>query len=284
MTFPPTLFLIGAQKAGTTSLANYLDEHPSICLADPKEPHYFTNNWKNGEDWYRSRYKGKESSAILLDASTSYTMARLGESEHVGGNPYFQVPERIHSMAPEARFIYMLREPVARTYSAYWHSVRNGAEKRSFEEAVINDINDNNYYLRPSNYWAQLERFLRVFPASAFLVLLFEDFKNDYSRELRRCFEFTGVDTIEVEMDRPRNQSFVPRGLGKLLVYSKLRGAAEKVRPLIPNSLEQRLKRMLTDRVPQMLEQQRSVLADYFREPNQRIEAFLGRRIVEWDR
>ena len=75
MAFPPQAFIIGAQRSGTTSLAFLLNQHPMIALAEPKEPNFLTMNWENGIDWYRSCFSRED--AILLDASVSYSMAKI---------------------------------------------------------------------------------------------------------------------------------------------------------------------------------------------------------------
>ncbi len=110
--FPPRLYLIGAQKAGTTTLAFLLDQHPDIALSDPKEPGYFVDPDAKGLEWYRGCFPAKLP-AMLLDASTGYTMmaAQSGADD--------SVPLRIKAAAPDARFIYVLRDPVDRTISAY---------------------------------------------------------------------------------------------------------------------------------------------------------------------
>ena len=72
--------MIGAAKSGTTSLAHLLDQHPHLTVAEPKEPDFYTRHWGLGLDWYRQTFAGAEGD-LLLDASTSYSSAPLGEAE-----------------------------------------------------------------------------------------------------------------------------------------------------------------------------------------------------------
>ena len=190
MAFPPEVFLIGPMKAGTTSFASHLADHPRICLAKPKEPAYFTRNWALGPDWYRTRFECSEDS-LFLDATTAYSAAPTDLFPGDDGTPsaFCGVPERIHSINPQARFIYILRDPVMRTYSAYWHLVRQGQETRNFRDVVAEDLS----YLRPSDYYGQVKNYLEFFPLSSFLFLQFEHVIRDIPAAANKCFEFLGL-------------------------------------------------------------------------------------------
>jgi hypothetical protein len=132
--FPPQAYLIGAQKAGTTSLAFLLQQHPQISVSTPKETHYFSFKFDKGLEWYRSRFFAIDGN-LLLDASTSYTMANLDPSISMGVKE--NVPARIYSLRHDAKFIYILRDPVERTISAYWHGLRFTSKGKPFREMII---------------------------------------------------------------------------------------------------------------------------------------------------
>jgi hypothetical protein len=152
--FPPKVFVIGAQKSGTTQLASLLGQHPDICLARSKEPDIFSGRWCQGLDSFQSEFARLD--RICLDASTSYSCACLPRyfSQDIGVESGFNgVPERIHSVSPDARFIYIMRDPVARAFFGYWHEVRAGRETRPFEIAV----RQTTYFLRTSHYFGQIE-------------------------------------------------------------------------------------------------------------------------------
>jgi hypothetical protein len=135
--FPAGVFLIGAQKSATTSFADMLAQHPAIVLSTPKEPHFFTFNRDRGLDWYAERFAGPRDDRVLLDASTSYSAWPFScDDGDATDDPRVGVPERIRSLRPDARFIYLLRDPVERAYSAYWHRVRRGFEHRPLRDAI----------------------------------------------------------------------------------------------------------------------------------------------------
>ncbi len=209
MTFPPSAYIIGAQKAGTTTLAFLMNQHPRIGLSNPKEPHFFSSEWHRGVDWYRGCFDSEE--GVLLDASTSYTMAPVDKT----GRADDSVPRRLAALQPEARFIYVLRDPAERMFSAYWHNVRAGYERRGLREAVL----ANAGYRDPSCYVAQIQAFFRHFPPESFLFVDFRDLTRDPLAVTRTCLSFLGLADEEVPLkpSPPRNQSFQYSAFGRLV-------------------------------------------------------------------
>jgi len=108
----PNLFVIGAMKSGTSSLHATLAAHPQIFMCRKKEPDYFIEqcNWSRGERWYLSLFARAGDKPIIGESSTGYTQA-----------PRFHgVPQRIRGFRPDARFVYIMRDPIERTISHYW--------------------------------------------------------------------------------------------------------------------------------------------------------------------
>ncbi|HYF40703.1 MAG TPA: sulfotransferase domain-containing protein, partial [Gemmatimonadales bacterium] len=125
----PSVLLIGAQKAGTTSLFNYMAEHPAVLPPSNKEIHYFDLNPTRGLTWYRSHFPYNHQlrdGSVTVDASPYYLA-------HPG------VPQRAAQLLPGARLLVLLRNPVDRAYSHYQHEVRGGREPLSFEEAIARE-------------------------------------------------------------------------------------------------------------------------------------------------
>jgi hypothetical protein len=258
--FPPRAYLIGAQKAGTTSLARVLDLHPRITLSHPKEPDFFTGNWERGWDWYAARFAPEPGNAVLLDASTSYSMAPV---RPIAGSRLDKVPERIAAACPDPRFIYVLRDPVERAWSAYWHAVRAGSERESFERAVVPD----SVYIRASRYSAQLSHFHRFFPATSFLCIDFRDLKADIGDVTRRCLEFLDLPAGE-SIGTPafhHNRSFVFNRFGSMMV--KAVGGQKNLKQLnkalggyIPAGLRHRIRSTMSSDIPPISEKQGRLL------------------------
>jgi hypothetical protein len=193
----PTFFIIGAPKTGSTSFHYYLEQHPQIQMSNVKEPGFFAPA-SNPRDLRRSINRLDQyerlfdpTAAVRGEASTVY-------SEY----PFRQrVPERIKELVPEARFIYLVRDPVARTVSHYHHHVASEGELRSPEE-TLGDLEDpHSPCIWASMYMLQLELFLRVFPQERILVVDQAELFTNRRPTLQKVFRFLSVDE---EFDSPR--------------------------------------------------------------------------------
>lgn len=124
----PNLFLVGSMKCGTTSLHNMLAAHRSIFMCrNPKEPCWFVGvNSDRSLEWYMKQFEEATDELYVGESSTDYTKApRLD-----GAAPM------IREFSPDARILYIMRDPIARAISHYWWEVEYSAEGRSFPEAL----------------------------------------------------------------------------------------------------------------------------------------------------
>jgi hypothetical protein len=176
----PNLIVIGAMKGGTSSLHSYLDLHPEISMSRPKELDFFVleKNWPRGIEWYESHFT--EGTKICGESSPSYTKCHF-----FGG-----VPERMHSVVPQAKLIYVLRDPVERIVSHYVHNIAARWDDRSFPDA----LKENTDYISCSRYYMQLEQYLDYFPRSHILTIASEDLYRHRRQTLQKVFQFLGVD------------------------------------------------------------------------------------------
>jgi hypothetical protein len=173
----PTFALIGAMKAGTTSISSALDSHPDVFMCTPKEPQFFTTRWDRGLPWYESLFAPADAALARGDASTSYTdFPRKPEAA-----------QRMVQVAPEIKLVYVVREPIARMRSHYRHRIADGVESRPVDVALLDDR-----YVRRSCYAMQLEQYMQYFAASQLLVLEAEDLLRG-GESWSRLFSFIGV-------------------------------------------------------------------------------------------
>lgn len=276
MGFPPSAFLIGAQKAGTTTLANLLGQHPDVSLAEPKEPDYLSSQYGRGPEWYKERFFDPEAE-VLLDASTSYTLA----------SPKYEyedksIPERLYELNPNAKLIYIMRDPVERTYSGYLHSKRYGRTTQSFSALIRNK---EFHHIYTSDYYKQINRWLEVFPGESLLLLLFEDLKEEPEATARKCLDFLGLNSdIEMSTDIYMNKSYNTTGFG-----AKLNGLLRKYRFIkvkwIPKKLrDQLMKTFIVSKEPvgKMSEEDRIYLQEHFRPMNERLKQEYGVNTHKW--
>jgi hypothetical protein len=258
--FPPGAYLIGAQKSATTTFADLLAQHPDVVLSQPKEPDYFTGAFARGPDWYAERFAGHD--GVLLDASMSYTLCPF-PARTKPGDPLVGVPARIHAQRPDARFLYVLRDPVARAWSAYWHAVRRGYERRSPAAALTVDSG----YLAASSYGYQLERYLEVFSPTQFLLVDMTLFIERQDDVMRQCLNFLGVPERDFHFTAvgARNRSFTYSRTGtaiRRLIGGErmLKRASGWARRTLPAAWRDRLARAMTNEIPPLDDATRALI------------------------
>lgn len=177
----PNAIVIGAQKCGTSTLHYYMGFHPEISASEPKELNFFIaeRNWELGLDWYRGHFD--PAATVRLESSPNYT----AWPHHEG------VPERMAQVLPEAKLIFLVRDPVARI-EAHW--VHNYAKRRERGTVLETITHPNTTYMLRSRYFMQLERFLEHYRREQILVLEQDDLRDRREVTLRQVFEFVGVD------------------------------------------------------------------------------------------
>jgi len=201
--------IIGVQRGGTTSLYNYLGQHPDVAPATTKEIHFFDHNFDKGVDWYYDKFpsisknlkKGKF--PITGEATPYYIFQPL-------------VPERVFKTIPKVKLIVLLRNPIDRAFSHYNHAIREGHETLSFEDAikdesnrleeekekVIQGKNSAAYqrlsFLSRGIYADQLSLWWKFFPKDQFLILKSEEFFDSPSSMLNKVFDFLGLENFEI--------------------------------------------------------------------------------------
>jgi len=199
----PSVLVIGAQRSGTTSLFNYLAQHPDVLPPLGKELHYFDFHYARGIRYYRGRFPYRHRlrrGALSLDATPYYMMHPLA-------------PRRAAELLPDARLIAVLRNPVDRALSHYQHEVRGGREPLSFAEALDREAerlageeerlrrepeyyswNHHRYaYTRRGLYLEQLTRWLEHYPRSQLLVLQSEWLFRNPAEATAEVHRFLGL-------------------------------------------------------------------------------------------
>jgi hypothetical protein len=194
--------VLGTQKGGTTTLQELLAAHPAVFLPACKEVHYFSLHGDRGVGWYRARFAG----------------ARLGQRRGEI-TPYYlfhpHAPARIRALLPRARLVALLRDPVERALSQYFHARRHGFETLPLEEALAAEparlrgaeevlrapggshvSHQKHSYLSRGRYDEQLQRYTALFPPEQLLVLRSEDLFADPEPVWRRIQAFLGLPPV----------------------------------------------------------------------------------------
>lgn len=213
----PNFIIGGVQKSGTTFLTSLLVNHPEVHIIKRDMAHaYFDDDrvFKKGEDWYRSLFKESETlDKNIIVGQTSADCAFNPNSV-----------QRIMDYNPETKLIFVLRHPVDRAYSLYWHQYGMGREFRRFEQAIEKEPelikksyhNFKHYsYLERSRYKKQFENILELVPQENLLILDFESLIKETQESINVVLDFLKVSNImDLEelnySELPRNPALIP--------------------------------------------------------------------------
>jgi len=195
----PDFLIIGAQKAGTTSLHNYLRRHPSLSpSAGAKELHYFDMYYGRGLSWYLSHfpYRFQRDRALHYESTPDYLVHEV-------------VPARVRRDLGRVKLIAVLREPAERAFSAWrmWHNFADirpdeakKADPRSFAQAIEEELASPDgsagghfHYVVMGRYAEHLERWRRYFAPQDMLVLNYHEMARDLEGFLRRVSDFLRI-------------------------------------------------------------------------------------------
>lgn len=221
----PTFLIVGAQKAGTTSLYSAIRQHPHIGRARKKELHFFDRFYHRGMKWYQKQFHVEAQHAQVGESTPVYMYDGV-------------VRSRIASDLPHIKILVILRDPVARAYSHFWHSRRFDQESAAtFEEALaaeplrLQEIREQvqqpdadgfegwTYQkVRPSYWWSytdrgryvdQLEDLERLFGRDRILVLTLEETKQDPEHQISAALEHIGIDpALHRNYELPRRNTY----------------------------------------------------------------------------
>lgn len=273
----PNLIVIGAAKSATTSLHFYLKHHPEIEMSRKKELEFFVEdkNWSKGVEWYRSHFTGDK--PVRGESSPAYTFYPM----------FPDVPKRMHALIPDAKLIYLLRDPIERMISHYVHVLDKGYEKRPIEQVIFEE--ESEYYYG-SKYFMQIERYLEYYPSDNILIITNEDLRDRRRETLRQVFEFVGVDpSFEAE----EFQQLRHISLKKRKTYSigpRLINLGSRLKKLLPLPL--RVRRALRTTIlrlssreigkPQLSAHDRARIAAFLAPDVARLRAYTGRSFDQW--
>lgn len=192
----PDFFIIGAAKSGTTSLHDYLSKHPALWMSSVKEPCFFDPNVPaqcHDPDFYHGLFEGARSDQLCAESSTNYTMWPMVQD----------VPASIARVVPNARLIYLLREPVRRCYAHFQHRhEREVCSGKPYTMTFAEYLEFDPVVADASDYEAQIHRYLEHFPKESLLLLPFERFVGDPVPTLKQVFEFLGIEDLSEMIGR----------------------------------------------------------------------------------
>lgn len=223
----PNLFIVGAPKAGTTTLYSALAEHPDVYVSPRKEPHFLaiedenfvsheghSNHMKtirthplpvHSEASYKALFEGGDGFTVAAEASTLYLYSKYA-------------PRRIAQCYPAAKVVAILRHPVDRAYSQFLHHVRDTHETTTdFENAFLREDERLSrgpfwHYERVGKYARQVERYRKYLSEDRIRIFLFEDLVSDPRHVVRKVFNFINVDaSVGISLGEKKNATGLPQ-------------------------------------------------------------------------
>ncbi len=291
----PNFFIVGAPKAGTTTMFRYLGEHPEAYIPTRKEPHYFA------PDLTSERYV-KDLDAYLELFEEGVGVPRRGEA-----SVFYLLSEeaarRIHAFDPEARIIIMLRNPTDMVYSYHSQRVFNGREDiEDFEAALAAeperrqgqrippnaDPVEGLFYTEVGRYTEQVRRYLDVFDRHQVCIVVLDDLAKDPDREFTRVCEVLGIDPSfrpDSQVHNP-NTTVRSRWLRDLLKFSA--SARHVARVLLPHTVRRWLGHTLAslntkvEPRPKLAPATRRRLALEFADDIRQLSELIGRDLTNW--
>jgi len=294
----PNFFIIGAMKAGTTSLYHYLAQHPQIFMSPVKEPQYFVyadekpdfhgpGDWRFNEqvitdiEDYRKLFLGVSREKAVGEATTIYLY-------------YPGACERIYSFQPDAKLIAILRDPVERAYSNFIHALSTGWEPcddflRAFDEEKERIQKRWRYfwhYKQLGFYASQLKVYYEKFDRRQIQIYLYDDWRADNLAVLQDIFRFLGVDDTYLPDLSSRYKDFrIPRSRRLHRFLRRPHPVKTALKPFFPESWRRGMIEGVANRnawKPQLKPDVRRRLIDVYHEDIMELQDLIGRDLSAW--
>jgi Sulfotransferase domain len=272
----PAFVVIGATASGTETLHAWLNDHRDVCMSPREGLDFFLEDgtWDKGVGWYALRFGNCRWDQARGESSPRYADTHLDPG----------VPKRMHSVLPDAKLIYLVREPMERMRALYRQRVADGLEDRSFEEGITTDPE----YVAASRYIEHVGAFLKEYKKKQLLVITTEQLAADPQKTLAAVHAHIGVSTEPLSADKARREvtadqrsdSTISRRLKANPAYWRALNRSWELR-----TWHERIFTRKSHVAPTPLSRQADAdLRAGLEKDTQALEVFVGRRLTEWGR
>jgi len=296
----PNFIIVGAAKSGTTSVDQYLRQHPEVYMCPQKEPYFFS--FVNKKIDFKGPYDSIMKDVIVTDFNEYVSFFNnVTDQKAIGecSNSYLFLThsaEEIKKYIPDCKIIIILRDPVERAFSHYAQHVMIGHEKLTFEEAIEQESYRkaagwrwHYQYLEQSMYYKQVKVYYDIFPKENILVLFFDDLKKDPSLFMKEIFEFIGVSPMVEGIDfKVYNKTGMPKSrLLHNFLYSK-KFFKKLLGFFIPEQFKIHIFKTIYElnmdytAKPKLSEETRKKLKEYFKPDIKKLEQLLNKDLSNW--
>ncbi len=301
----PNFLIIGAAKAGTTSLYNYLKQHPQIYMSPVKETNFFAFEGEKlnfagpRDNEYISSFsvtKFQDYQKLFQDAESEIA---IGEASPL----YLYSPpasRRIHNHLPKVKLIAILRNPVQRAYSHFLMFLRDDREPfRDFalalaqeDKRILQNWEWAWHYKKVGFYYAQLKPYFELFSRSQIKIYLYEDFKQHTNDIIQDIFEFIEVNNSFIpDTSIKHNESIISRNkmVSKNKKISNFLTKDNSYKNLLKLLLPKQFRRSIKERVlegifhkPPLTREVRKQLIEEYREDILKLQDLIDRDLSSW--
>ena len=291
----PNLFIVGAAKSGTTSLHNYLNQHPDIFMCNPKEPHFLIND-----------EIGKERISIGVFSEGEYINLFLpGKEKKYRGEssvmylmfPDIVIPKINKQFGKDCKIIIMLRNPIERAYSGFQHVKRYNIKEKCHDFKSAWNISEERYFsnleMTPASRYKELGLYYKQ--VKSYLdgirnvhIVFYDDYKNDLQSEMNKIFDFLDINKVQIdsqykymvggwhwENDKIKSlmmKKNVVRSFFKILIPFK---SFRKI-------IRKKIKMKFTSEVPEISKDDREMLKNFYKEDVRQLSILLERDLNYW--
>lgn len=267
----PDFIIIGAMRAGTTTLYNLLKTHPDISMSREKETDFFidSKNWKRGLSWYSKQFDSTKQ--IRGEVSPNYSKRTV----------FTGVPERMYKVCPRVKIIYIVREPVARATSHFFHMQVHSPEKIS----KVGQVDEHHYRILrdTSSYSLQVKPYLSQFPNENILIIDFDQMPSNMQVVMNKICDFIGASRKDFSKDVVSNSSSTLNKIPRIAINASKIPAVKILSPEIRNFMKSLLLKMnvskdVTDINPDLL----SRLQAELRPDIDEFRVITGQKFMNW--
>ncbi len=285
----PNFLIVGAPKAGTTSLYHYLSEHPEVFMSEPKEVNFFSAEEIEKQGLYYKDFKASSLEEYKKLFKKVKDEKAIGEGS-VSYLFYPQTPIKIKREIPDVKIIILLRNPVERAYSHYLMDFRMGLVTLSFEDIIYKNANHKNLhlyyqqYIELGFYYDQVKRYLNIFGREKVKVYLQEDLRKIPDTVICDLYDFLGINkTFRPDTNQVHNSFSMPKNklIHKLYAFNSLRIL---LKDIFPSFVKEKIKTVFFERKnkPKLKEESKKYLQELYHKDIEKLETLIEKNLSSW--
>lgn len=286
----PNFIVVGAPKAGTTSLCHYLSEHHQVFMSVPKEVNYFSQEEIEAQGLYYKSFKVRNLAEYEKLFDNAKGKKAIGEGS-VSYLFYPNTPEKIQKSIPHAKIVILLRNPVERGFSHYLMDYRLGLVDLTYEEIVYKSVEHKNIdlyyqqYVEVGLYHGQVKRYFDIFGPDGVKIYLQEDFRQDPESVISDLYDFLNIDKSFMPKTRIEHNVFsIPKSkfIRNLYASSSVRSCASSI---IPSAIKRYLLYTLfeQEKKPVLRPETKRYLLEAYEPDVNKLAQLIGRDLSVWN-